>query len=99
MGELLGYAAIWYTVGLPLAVILYGYKNGIIRIGDLGTILLLGGLGPAWLLVILFDILTSWLKTNQNVILWRSRAKKTEHILYGDDKEEDSRNSDNNWSM
>jgi len=96
MDNWLEYAAIWYVIGLPLAVLVYARKYGIIRVGDLNSILLLGGLGPAWLLVILFDTLTSWLKTKKNTILWRSRAKKAEHILYGDNGE-DKNGSDNIW--
>lgn len=82
----------WYGVGLLLAIPIYALREGIVKVNDLPAILLLGGVGPIWLLITLLELLKKLFDRHKEIVLWRSHKKKTEHILYGDKEDDNSSN-------
>lgn len=86
----LNYILAWLLFGLLVAIPTYGRKSGMIRVSDIPLLLVLGGIGPIWLLIILLELLKKLYDTHKDTVLWRSQTEKTKHILYGD---KDSQNS------
>ena len=91
-------ALTWYGLGIATILVTRTVSNGELRVRDIDDCLKLGLAGP---LLYVFAIcsgihtvcckIQDVLTNHKDKVLWRSKRKKTEHILYGksDTTEED----------
>ncbi len=90
-------AACWYGLGIATILLARIIANGELRVRDVDDCLKLGLCGPLLYVFALLQGIYNLLSKIQDVltnhkdkVLWRSKRKKTEHILYGkSDTEED----------
>lgn len=90
-------ASSWYGLGIATILLTRIFTNGELRVRDIDDASKMGLVGPLLYVFALFsgigtifskiqDILTN----HKDTVIWRSKRKKTEHILYGkSDTEED----------
>jgi len=90
-------ASSWYGLGVATILLTRVFTNGELRVRDIDDASKMGFAGPLLYLFALCsgihticckiqDVLTN----HKDTVLWRSKRKKTEHILYGkSDTEED----------
>lgn len=75
---------VWHIIGIILSILVHAKKKEVIKVGDLGVIGLMGVLGPLWLVILLLENVGKLYGANKDTILWQSRRKKTESVLYDD---------------
>lgn len=84
------YAFFWYISGLPLALFMFARDKGVIKIGDIKAVILAGGIGPLWLVVLLLDILNGWFERRKDTVLWKSKKEKVKELLFTEEDETDN---------
>ena len=80
----------WHCIGIVLATFVYARKHEIIKIEDLSVIALMGVLGPLWFLIALLEFVGKFYVNQKDTVLWKSRRKKTQDILYSKDDEQEN---------
>lgn len=94
-----GKFAQWWFAGFVLRMLYVAKDRGQIKVEDLMEALVLGIVGPflfvIWLIwkgMEFVSALNNALLQHRDRVLWRSKRKKTEHILYGKNTDKDSGN-------
>lgn len=82
---------VWYLIGIVTIIASAIIKEGELRVRDIDESIKMGLFGPmlyvGYFLGFLFrtcEKIQDLLTNHKDKVLWRSKKKRTEHILYGD---------------